>query len=369
MFIGHFEDLSSSEDSDSAPPRSRPSRNRTKGASIHDGPQAIAKFRVGGSSKQSGSVTFLGFVFLLIMCWHGRINIKFKKEMLLSALDYKNEKTLFTALDPHNLLQIQSTSYLPYKNSRLLIPLIYSHRAQCTARVHDVPWLWWTERQYLLSRCDLTHQWARCAEQQQQRSETQSSIVVCVGTLWMGGTNGILQYVPATDDSPFFDNDMPTMRSSSSSSDGLPHATGLNWEGSVESNEVSTEIKTRLSQSSDDWTRTLSRLCSFPGQDSDQCRKSSSRRMSKSHHSRCKGRHGSYDATHSSGVVNCGVRSHTGPPSSYTGPKAHKCLLFSCVWDTDWHLDGFLWSVLVWHGTNSFVSAGPGRVPGTNWLF
>lgn len=73
----------------------------------------------------------------------------------------------------------------------------------------------------------------------------------------MDGTNGILQYVPATDDSPFFDNDMPTMRSSSSSSDGLPHVTGLNWEGSVESNEVSTEIKTCLSQSSDDWTQTL----------------------------------------------------------------------------------------------------------------
>lgn len=41
----------------------------------------------------------------------------------------------------------------------------------------------------------------------------------------------------STDDSPFFDNDMPTMRSSSSS-EGLPHVAGLNWEGSVESNEV-----------------------------------------------------------------------------------------------------------------------------------
>lgn len=46
-------------------------------------------------------------------------------------------------------------------------------------------------------------------------------------------------YDTATDDSPFFDNDMPTMRSSSSSSEGLPHVMGLNWEGSVESNEVS----------------------------------------------------------------------------------------------------------------------------------
>lgn len=45
----------------------------------------------------------------------------------------------------------------------------------------------------------------------------------------------------AADDSPFFDNDMPTMRSSSSSSEGLPHVMGLNWEGSVESNEVNTK--------------------------------------------------------------------------------------------------------------------------------
>lgn len=54
---GHFEDLSSSEDSDSAPPRIRSSRNRAKGISIHDGPQAIAKFRVGGTSKLCGTVS------------------------------------------------------------------------------------------------------------------------------------------------------------------------------------------------------------------------------------------------------------------------------------------------------------------------
>lgn len=57
ILSGHFDDLSSSEDSDSASPRIRPSRNRAKGISIHDGPQAIAKFRVGGTSKQCGSVT------------------------------------------------------------------------------------------------------------------------------------------------------------------------------------------------------------------------------------------------------------------------------------------------------------------------
>lgn len=42
----------------------------------------------------------------------------------------------------------------------------------------------------------------------------------------------------SADDSPFFESNMPTMRSGSSSSDGLPHAVGLSWEGSVESNEV-----------------------------------------------------------------------------------------------------------------------------------
>ena len=51
---GLLEDLSSSEDSDGAVPRARQSRGRAKGPSIHDGPQAIAKFRVGGTSKHCG---------------------------------------------------------------------------------------------------------------------------------------------------------------------------------------------------------------------------------------------------------------------------------------------------------------------------
>lgn len=61
--------------------------------------------------------------------------------------------------------------------------------------------------------------------------------------------NIITVYDTTTDDSPFFDNDMPTMRSSSSSSEGLPHVVGLNWEGSVESNEVSTRERKSLSLS------------------------------------------------------------------------------------------------------------------------
>uniref|UniRef100_H2US03 Ankyrin repeat and sterile alpha motif domain containing 3 n=1 Tax=Takifugu rubripes TaxID=31033 RepID=H2US03_TAKRU len=183
--LGHFEDLSSSEDSDSAPPRSRPSRNRAKGISIHDGPQAIAKFRVGGT----------------------KVNAAPPGYTVYRDIGEQNDSICFRDVtSPINELDVQSNS--------------------------------------------------------------------------------------SRDDSPFFDNDMPTMRSSSSSSDGLPHVTGLNWEGSVESNE-----------------------------DSDQCKKSSSRRMSKGHHSKLKGRHGSNDAAPSSGGVNCGARSHAGLPPSYTGPK------------------------------------------------
>ncbi|XP_044035337.1 ankyrin repeat and SAM domain-containing protein 3 [Siniperca chuatsi] len=185
---GHFEDLSSSEDSDSAPPR-RPSRNRVKGVSIHDGPQAIAKFRVGGTSKlcEPPAVT------------PGYVAFRDVGEQS-EGIRYRD------VTSPINELDGQSNS--------------------------------------------------------------------------------------SRDDSPFFDNDMPTMRSSSSSSEGLPHVIGLNWEGSVESNE-----------------------------DSDQCKRSSSRRVNKGHHSKGKSRHGGNDAAHSSGTVNCGMRSHDGLPPSYTGPK------------------------------------------------
>ncbi|KAM3836018.1 ankyrin repeat and SAM domain-containing protein 3-like [Diretmus argenteus] len=185
---GHFEDLSSSEDSDSAPPRIRPSRSRTKGLSIHDGPQAIAKFRVGGTSKSCeppaappGYMTF---------CDVGEQS---------EGICHRD------VTSPINELDGQSNS--------------------------------------------------------------------------------------SRDESPFFDNDMPTMRSSSSSSEGLPRVIGLSWEGSLESNE-----------------------------DSDQCKKSISRRVNKGHHSKGKGRHGSNDASQSSGTGNCGMRSPIGPPS-YTGPK------------------------------------------------
>ncbi|KAF7661578.1 hypothetical protein LDENG_00259060 [Lucifuga dentata] len=186
---GHFEDLSSSEDSDSAPLRLRPSRSRTKGVSIHDGPQAIAKFRVGGTNKlcelpatPPGYMTF---------CDNGE-----QSEGICNR----------DVTSPINELDSQSNS--------------------------------------------------------------------------------------SRDESPFFDNDMPTMRSSSSSSEGLPQVIGLSWEGSVESNE-----------------------------DSDQRKKSSSRRVNKGHHSKSKSRHGNSDMAHSSGTGNCGMRSPVGPPSSYAGPK------------------------------------------------
>uniref|UniRef100_A0A3Q0T3N0 Ankyrin repeat and sterile alpha motif domain containing 3 n=1 Tax=Amphilophus citrinellus TaxID=61819 RepID=A0A3Q0T3N0_AMPCI len=184
MKPGHFEDLSSSEDSDSAPPRIRSSRNRAKGISIHDGPQAIAKFRVGGTSKLYRPATLPGYT-------------------MFRGIGEQSEGICYRDVtSPINELDGQSNS--------------------------------------------------------------------------------------SRDDSPFFDHDMPTMRSSSSSSEGLPHVVGLNWEGSVESNE-----------------------------DSDQCKKSSFRRVNKGHHSKGKARHGSNDAAHSSGTGNCS----TGLPPSYTGPK------------------------------------------------
>ncbi|KAF4095585.1 ankyrin repeat and SAM domain-containing protein 3 isoform X2 [Onychostoma macrolepis] len=88
-------------------------------------------------------------------------------------------------------------------------------------------------------------------------------------------------------DELFFDNDMPTMRSSSSSSEGLSHLLGHSREASLESNE-----------------------------DSDQAKRSCPRRSNKLQHS--KGR----SPGNSSGST--GYRkapSSSGPSPSYTGPK------------------------------------------------
>ncbi|KAL4624372.1 ankyrin repeat and SAM domain-containing protein 3 [Arapaima gigas] len=60
---GHFVDLSSSEDSDNTSHRPRLTRSKIKGPSIHDGPQAIAKFRVGGTGRHyEPTVAPLGYV-------------------------------------------------------------------------------------------------------------------------------------------------------------------------------------------------------------------------------------------------------------------------------------------------------------------
>ncbi|XP_015230611.1 PREDICTED: ankyrin repeat and SAM domain-containing protein 3 isoform X3 [Cyprinodon variegatus] len=186
---GHFEDLSSSEDSDSSPPRTRPSRSRVKGVSIHDGPQAIAKFRVGGKGKQcEPPAAPPGFT-------------------TYRDVGEQSENICYRDVtSPINELDGQSHS--------------------------------------------------------------------------------------SRDDSPFFENDMSTMRSSSSSSEGLPRVVTLNWEGSVESNE-----------------------------DSDQGQQSSSRRLNKSHHSKGKTRHGNGEAALSSGTGNCGKNAHSGSLPSYNGPK------------------------------------------------
>ncbi|KAK1794790.1 hypothetical protein P4O66_009990 [Electrophorus voltai] len=92
-------------------------------------------------------------------------------------------------------------------------------------------------------------------------------------------------------DDLFFENDMPTMRSSSSSSEGLPCILGLSREASLESNE-----------------------------DSDQAKRSCSRRPNKLHHSKIKSRHSNSNFTPPNSAGNCGIP----PPtvlSSYTGPK------------------------------------------------
>ncbi|CAL1599226.1 unnamed protein product [Knipowitschia caucasica] len=192
-----FEDPSSSEDSDTAPPRLRLSRTRSKGVSIHDGPQAIAKFRV-GNQKPSETTA--------------QSNTEFSDKEQSDSIRFRD------VTSPINELDGQSNS--------------------------------------------------------------------------------------SRDESPFFDNDMPTMRSSSSSSEGLPHVKALQWEGSVESNE-----------------------------DSDQCRKSSSRRVNKANYSKGKSRHGGSTSAQScstsaqscsTSAQSCSTGDSVEPSSlttSYSGPK------------------------------------------------
>ncbi|XP_067234187.1 ankyrin repeat and SAM domain-containing protein 3 [Chanodichthys erythropterus] len=171
-----YEELSSSEE-ESSSPRVRSARTRTRGPSIHDGPQAIARFRVG--SKQEVPAAPPGY-----MTFQG---VGDQSEGICNR----------DVTSPINELDGQSNS----------------------------------------SRDEL-----------------------------------------------FFDNDMPTMRSSSSSSEGLSHLLGLSREASLESNE-----------------------------DSDQAKRSCPRRSNKLQHS--KGR-SPYNST--------GYReapSSSGPPPSYTGPK------------------------------------------------
>uniref|UniRef100_A0A3P8Y0S3 SAM domain-containing protein n=1 Tax=Esox lucius TaxID=8010 RepID=A0A3P8Y0S3_ESOLU len=183
---GHTEDLSSSEDSDGSTPPRRLGRSRNKGPSIHDGPQAIAKFRVGGSKPVAAPPGYIAF----------------------RDVGEQSEGICFRDVtSPINELDGQSNS--------------------------------------------------------------------------------------SRDESPFFDNDMPTMRSSSSSSEYLPRVVGLSREGSLESNE-----------------------------DSDQAKKSCSRRTNKGHHAKGKGRHGgSSETVQPGGLGNCGIRSPVGGPPDYAGPK------------------------------------------------
>ncbi|XP_067290637.1 ankyrin repeat and SAM domain-containing protein 3 [Pseudorasbora parva] len=171
-----YEELSSSEE-ESSSPRVRSARGRTRGPSIHDGPQAIARFRVG--PKHEAPVAPPGYMTF--------------REVGDQSEGICNRDVT----SPINELDGQSNS----------------------------------------SRDEL-----------------------------------------------FFDNDMPTMRSSSSSSDGLSHLLGLSREASLESNE-----------------------------DSDQAKRSCPRRTNKLQHSKGRSPYNSagYRETPAS----------SGPPPSYTGPK------------------------------------------------
>ncbi|KAG9276191.1 ankyrin repeat and SAM domain-containing protein 3 isoform X2 [Astyanax mexicanus] len=175
---GMYEELSSSEE-DSAAPRLRSTRSRTRGPSIHDGPQAIARFRVG--PKHDFPLAPPGYVTFR--------DVGDQNEGICNR----------DVTSPINELDGQSNS----------------------------------------SRDEL-----------------------------------------------FFDNDMPTIRSSSSSSEGLPRLLGLSREGSLESNE-----------------------------DSDQAKRSCPRRPNKLHHSKGKSRHSNSDSTPPSNPGDCGI------PPPYTGPK------------------------------------------------
>ncbi|CAL8305032.1 unnamed protein product [Lota lota] len=169
---GPSEDHSSSEDSDGALPRPRQSRHRAKGPSIHDGPQAIAKFHVGGSKPALVPPGYMTF---------------------RDAGEQSEGICCRDVISPINELDGQSNS--------------------------------------------------------------------------------------SRDESPLLDPEVPVRSSSSSSCEGAPRAAGLNWEGSVESNE-----------------------------DSDQAKRTSCRRVTKGHHAKTKSRHGNSDGSQSGVAGDCGAR-------------------------------------------------------------
>ncbi|XP_028823019.1 ankyrin repeat and SAM domain-containing protein 3 [Denticeps clupeoides] len=180
---GHLEDWSSSEED--ASPRARSGRPKLRGPSIHDGPQAIALFRVGGAGA--------GRQCEAICAPPGYMTFR---EVWEQSEDICNRDVT----SPINEMDGQSNS----------------------------------------SRDD------------------------------------------------FYDNDMPTLRSSSSSSECLPCLVGLSREGSLESNE-----------------------------DSDQAKRSCPQRTNKPHHSKGRSRHSNSHTSHHS---NSGTHPPDYPPS-YTGPK------------------------------------------------
>uniref|UniRef100_A0AAR2KAI1 SAM domain-containing protein n=1 Tax=Pygocentrus nattereri TaxID=42514 RepID=A0AAR2KAI1_PYGNA len=192
---GVYEELSSSEE-DSPVPGLRSTRSRTRGPSIHDGPQAIARFRVGPKHG-----TYIQHYFALAPPGYMTFRDVGDQNVGICNRDVTS---------PINELDGQSNS----------------------------------------SRDEL-----------------------------------------------FFDNDMPTIRSSSSSSDGLPRLLGLSREGSLESNE-----------------------------DSDQAKRRCPRRANKLHHSKSKSRHSNSDSTPPSSTKNCGIR------CVYTNSAERSLCVYVCRW-------------------------------------
>lgn len=179
-----------------------------------------------------------------VMCWYCRVQIKLPKSLPFSSGQQEKKHTVYST----------SSSWLYFAYKSQLRGYLLCKIVVCKSHLFTLTELT-APPGYTMNRDGGEEsERIRCrdvispineldVQSNSSRGQKHTSHFHVWGTLYSWGTNSILRYDTPTDDSPFFDNDMPTMRSSSSSSEGLPHVTGLNWEGSVESNEVSTAIQ------------------------------------------------------------------------------------------------------------------------------